>query len=88
VYDKNVSLANLYGANRTYIEKEIPHIAQLMRDSIEEVVEGSDVIVIGNNSPEFVNVQKRYNGHHITIDLVRAAGKDVVSNTNYQGISW
>jgi GDP-mannose 6-dehydrogenase len=88
VYDKNVSLANLYGANRTYIEKEIPHIAQLMRDSIEEVVEGSDVIVIGNNSPEFINVQERYNGRHITIDLVRAAGKNVVSNTNYQGISW
>jgi GDP-mannose 6-dehydrogenase len=88
VYDKNVSLANLYGANRTYIEKEIPHIAQLMRDSIEEVIDGSDVIVIGNNSPEFINVQERYNGRHITIDLVRAAGKNVVSNTNYQGISW
>ena len=88
VYDKNVSLANLHGANRTYIEKEIPHIAQLMRDSIEAVIEGSDVIVIGNNSPEFQNVQSRYNGHHVTIDLVRAAGKDVVSSAQYQGISW
>jgi GDP-mannose 6-dehydrogenase len=88
VYDKNVSLANLYGANRAYIEKEIPHIAQLMRDSIEDVIEGSDVIVIGNNSPEFQNVQSRYNGHHVTIDLVRAAGQEVVSNANYHGISW
>lgn len=88
VYDKNVSLANLHGANRTYIEKEIPHIAQLMRDSIEDVIEGSDVIVIGNNSPEFQNVQSRYNGHHVTIDLVRAAGREVVSNANYHGISW
>jgi GDP-mannose 6-dehydrogenase len=88
VYDKNVSLANLYGANRAYIEKEIPHIAQLMRDRIEDVIEGSDVIVIGNNSPEFQNVQSRYNGHHVTIDLVRAAGKEVVSNANYHGISW
>jgi GDP-mannose 6-dehydrogenase len=88
VYDKNVSLANLYGANRVYIEKEIPHIAQLMRNSIEEVIEGSDVIVIGNNSPEFQNVQSRYNGHHVTIDLVRAAGKEMVSKANYHGISW
>jgi GDP-mannose 6-dehydrogenase len=88
VYDRNVSLANLYGANRAYIEKEIPHIAQLMCDSIEDVIEGSDVIVIGNNSPEFQNVQSRYNGHHVTIDLVRAAGKEVVSNANYHGISW
>lgn len=88
VYDKNVSLANLHGANQAYIEKEIPHIAQLMRNSIEEVIEGSDVIVIGNNSPEFINVQERYNGHHKTIDLVRAAGKDAVSGANYQGIGW
>lgn len=87
VYDKNVSLANLHGANRAYIEKEIPHIAQLMRDSIDEVIEDSDVIVIGNNSPEFQNIQNRYNGRHVTIDLVRIAG-DKTSSEQYQGISW
>ncbi len=88
LYDKNVSMANLHGANRTYIEKEIPHIAQLMADSIDEVIEGSDVILIGNNSPEFANVQERVNGHHVIIDLVRAAGKDAVSAERYHGIGW
>jgi GDP-mannose 6-dehydrogenase len=88
LYDKNVSMANLHGANRTYIEKEIPHIAQLMADSIDEVIEGSDVILIGNNSPEFANVQERVNGHHVIIDLVRAAGKDAVSDERYHGIGW
>jgi GDP-mannose 6-dehydrogenase len=87
VYDKNVSLANLHGANRAYIEKEIPHIAQLMRDSIDDVIEDSDVIVIGNNSPEFQNIQNRYNGRHVTIDLVRIAG-DKTSSDQYQGICW
>jgi GDP-mannose 6-dehydrogenase len=88
LYDKNVSLANLHGANRTYIEKEIPHIAQLMANSIDEVIEGSDVILIGNNSPEFANVRERVNGRHVIIDLVRAAGKDAVSGERYQGIGW
>jgi GDP-mannose 6-dehydrogenase len=88
VYDKNVSLANLHGANRAYIEKEIPHIAQLMADSIDEVVEASDVIVIGNNSPEFADVRERINGRHVMIDLVRAAGKEAVSDGHYQGIGW
>ena len=88
LYDKNVSLANLYGANRVYIEKEIPHIAQLVRDTIDEVIEGSDVIVIGNNSPEFKDLKSRVNGHHVTIDLVRSAGKEAVSGERYQGISW
>jgi len=88
LYDKNVSLANLYGANRVYIEKEIPHIAQLVRDTIDEVIEGSDVIIIGNNSPEFKDLKSRVNGHHVTIDLVRSAGKEAVSGERYQGISW
>ena len=88
VYDKNVSLANLHGANRTYIEKEIPHIAQLMTDTIDEVIAASDVIVIGNNSPEFADVRERVNGRHIIVDLVRAAGKESVSGERYHGIGW
>ncbi len=88
VYDKNVSLANLHGANRAYIEKEIPHIAQLMTDTVDEVIAGSDVIVIGNNSPEFANVSERVNGRHVIVDLVRAAGKEAVSGERYQGMGW
>lgn len=88
VYDKNVSLANLHGANRAYIEKEIPHIAQLMTETIDEVLAGSDVIVIGNNSPEFADVRERINGRHIIVDLVRAAGKEAVSGERYHGIGW
>lgn len=88
LYDKNVSLANLHGANRTYIEKEIPHIAQLMADTIDEVIESSDVILIGNGSPEFANVRERVNGRHVIIDLVRVVGRDAVSDHQYQGIGW
>ena len=88
VYDRNVSLANLHGANRTYIEKEIPHIAQLMTDTVDEIIEGSDVIVIGNNSPEFADVRQRVNGRHVVVDLVRAAGKESFSDEHYQGIAW
>jgi GDP-mannose 6-dehydrogenase len=88
VYDKNVSLANLHGANRTYIEKEIPHIAQLMANSVDEVIEGCDTIVIGNNSPEFADVRERANGDHVLVDLVRAAGKQAISDKRYQGLSW
>ncbi len=88
VYDKNVSLANLHGANRTYIEKEIPHIAQLMANSVDEVIEGCDTIVIGNNSPEFADVRERANGARVLVDLVRAAGKQAISDKSYQGLSW
>ncbi|MBI4787774.1 MAG: UDP-glucose/GDP-mannose dehydrogenase family protein [Chloroflexi bacterium] len=88
VYDKNVSLANLHGANRAYIEKEIPHIAQLMARSIEGVLERSQVIVIGNNAPEFKDVLSKLRDDQTVIDLVRAVEGPLTSDGRYQGICW
>jgi GDP-mannose 6-dehydrogenase len=88
VYDKNVSLANLQGANRAYIENEIPHIASLMAGTIDEVLENSEVIIIGNKSTAFKDVFYRLRDEQIMIDLVRVTDKPVTSNGHYQGISW
>src|SRR6184192_4557305 len=54
IYDKNVSLAKLVGANKEYIERQIPHLSSLLCNSIDEVIDGSEVIVVGNQAPEFV----------------------------------
>ncbi|MBI5030561.1 MAG: nucleotide sugar dehydrogenase [Chloroflexi bacterium] len=88
VYDKNVSLANLHGANRAYIEKEIPHIAQLMKESIDQVLETSEVIVIGNNAKEFKDILSKLRDNQIVIDLVRGVEGSLASNGRYQGICW
>jgi GDP-mannose 6-dehydrogenase len=88
VYDRNVSLANLHGANRAYIEHEIPHIASLMVDSVGDVLAESDVIVIGNRSPEFKGILPELREGQTVIDLVRIAGDDLVSGEQYQGICW
>ena len=88
VYDKNVSLARLHGANRAYIEREIPHIARLMCDSMEEVVTESEVIVIGNKAPEFRQVLQQLRQDQIVIDLVRIL-KDIDQlAAQYEGICW
>ena len=47
IFDPNVRLAALVGANRRYIEKEIPHISSLMCDDLETLIAESEVIVIG-----------------------------------------
>jgi GDP-mannose 6-dehydrogenase len=73
VYDRNVSLANLHGANRVYIEREIPHIATLMADTVEDVVTASDVVVIGNADPEFAAAAATADPRTRVVDLVRAA---------------
>ncbi len=87
LYDKNVSLAALTGANRDYILNHIPHISRLMVDSIKDAVDHAELIIIGNKSPEFVEwVEKIPLNKHI-LDLVRIA-KGVRPVANYEGICW
>jgi GDP-mannose 6-dehydrogenase len=88
VYDKNVSLARLHGANRAYIEQEIPHIATLMCDSMEEVVSESEVIVIGNGAPEFRQVLQHVGRDQVIVDLVRILDDDDQLDARYEGICW
>ncbi|MEO8621557.1 MAG: UDP binding domain-containing protein, partial [bacterium] len=87
IYDGHVSRANLIGANREYIENEIPHIWSLMRDSVEEVVEFGDVVVIGNGTKEFRDIQPTLRDGQMVVDLVRAFGSRA-SQGLYQGIAW
>jgi GDP-mannose 6-dehydrogenase len=87
VYDRNVSLANLKGANLAYIEREVPHIASLMVESIDEVLASSEVIVIGNDAPEFTRVLDDAKPEQHIIDLVRV-GRPAISDATYTGICW
>jgi GDP-mannose 6-dehydrogenase len=86
VYDRDVSLARLFGANKEYIERQIPHIAQLMRTSIEEVLEFAEVMVVGNKAEEFNEIEKMQKEGQVVIDLVRLFEK--TSSNGYQGICW
>ena len=86
IYDRDVSLARLFGSNKAYIEEEIPHIAKLMRGSIDEVLDAANTIVIGNRSEEFRQIESRLRPDQTVIDLVRLF--DRTSGDGYQGICW
>ena len=86
IYDRDVSLARLFGSNKAYIEEEIPHIAKLMRGSIDEVLDSANTIVIGNRSEEFRQIESRLRPGQTVIDLVRLF--DRISGDGYQGICW
>lgn len=88
VYDKNVSLSKLHGANRAYIEHEIPHISQLLTESIEDVIEHSDVVVVGNKTEGYPQISEKLREDHKVIDLVRVNDGPYTSNGHYQGIGW
>src|SRR4029077_691416 len=67
IYDKNVSLARLVGANKEYIEEQIPHLSSLLRQNLKDVIDESDVIVVGNQSKEFADALLRCREDQIVI---------------------
>lgn len=86
IYDRHVSVAKLVGANKEYIEREIPHISKLMRNNVDGVLDDSDIVIIGNQAEEFRSVAERLRSDQQLIDLVRLY--DQTSHDNYQGICW
>ena len=87
IYDRDVELARLFGANREYIEREIPHISQLMSAELDEVIERSEVIVIGKKEEEFHALSEKLNNGRVIIDLVRLLEVEE-GRTSYQGLCW
>nr|MBA3888414.1 UDP-glucose/GDP-mannose dehydrogenase family protein [Acidobacteriota bacterium] len=88
IYDKNVSLARLVGANKEYINKQIPHLSSLLCETIDEVLDKSDVIVVGNAAPEFSDAMRRTRKDHVIIDLVRVKTPREEIPGRYDGICW
>jgi GDP-mannose 6-dehydrogenase len=73
IFDPNVALARLIGANRRYIDEEIPHIASLICESVEALVAHAEVLVVGNASAEAARALAAAGPHHVVVDLTRGA---------------
>ncbi len=71
IYDRNVNIAALVGANRDFILNHIPHISKLMVPSIDEVLAHAQTIVIGNRDPEFSQIQAKLREDQCLVDFVR-----------------
>ena len=86
IYDREVELARLVGANRQYIEQEIPHISSLLRHDLSEVINSSEVIIIGKREDEFRPLLESAGQGRVMIDLVRLGTAD--RQDSYQGLCW
>lgn len=87
IFDANVSLAKIFGANKDYIEREIPHLDRLMCRSIDEVLAHADVLVVANRHPDFDQALKNLRPGQKLLDLVRLAGQPSHPG-QYEGICW
>jgi GDP-mannose 6-dehydrogenase len=87
VYDRNVHMAALHGANRDYILNRIPHISRVMVGTIAEVLAHAQTIVIGNAAAEFADVPRRIGDGQTIIDFVRVCDSRTILGV-YEGLCW
>jgi GDP-mannose 6-dehydrogenase len=87
VFDRDVRLENLVGGNKRFVERELPHIALLMRDCVEDVVAQSEVVVLTNGHGEYRAAHKLMRDGQVLIDLV-GIPHDGGTAGSYQGICW
>jgi GDP-mannose 6-dehydrogenase len=88
IHDPNVSYAALYGSNKAFIEREIPHIREILREDAREVIRHAEVLVIGHLSSaarEAILAESREN--QILVDLARTLTPEELRG-HYVGLYW
>lgn len=88
IFDDQVQLSQLIGANKAFIEKELPHIASIMCDELDEVIAASDVVVITHGGKVFAGIPEMLNANQVLIDLVGKSKNAPVLKAHYDGIAW
>ena len=86
IFDPNICMRRLTGANESFVRERLPHLASLLEEDIDPVLDNSDVIVVGNRA-EMNGALDRVRADTEIVDLVRVNSM-LRSAGNYHGICW
>lgn len=88
IHDPNVQLSRVLGANRRYIDQTIPHLAQLLTEDLDALIDQSELIVLGLNDKDLVErlIARAQPGQEV-LDLVSLPGRERLQ-AQYRGICW
>ena len=88
IYDPEVRLAQLLGANRSFIQKHLPHIGQMLRAEIEGVIDESEVLVVGlADQTVFDTLASRCRPDQVVLDLVNLPNRAAI-RAKVEGLCW
>jgi len=86
IFDDNVRLSMLTGANKKYVHTTIPHIAKLLVGSAEAAVENAEIVILTARSPEYIVAARSLRGDQILLDFANVPELSHISN--YNGVNW
>lgn len=84
IFDKNVALSRLVGKNKSVIASRLPHLNNMLCESLDEVTEWADVLIVANKDEAFKTIVPKPSQH--LIDLVRI--KELEDGEGYEGLCW
>ena len=88
IYDPEVHLSQLLGANRRYIEQHLPHIGQLIKADIKQVIDGADLIVVGlTGEPIAQALALHSRPDQRVLDLVSLSNGEAIA-ADIEGLCW
>lgn len=89
IFDPQVKMSQIVGANRAYVESRIPHLSRLISDDADELAQWADINVVVNASDDAVAALWALPEHRAIIALTRSAElKDLEKREGYDGVAW
>ena len=86
IYDENVRLSKLIGANKAFINERLPHLSELITHDLETAIQSTDVVVVNHRNFDPEPYQHLLKDKHAVIDLVRVNNLECLPN--YEGLCW
>ncbi|RMN86872.1 GDP-mannose 6-dehydrogenase [Pseudomonas cannabina pv. alisalensis] len=88
IFDSNVEYARVHGANKDYIESKIPHVSSLLNSDFDQVINDSDIIILGNRDERFRALANKTPEGKRVIDLVGFMANATTEDGRAEGICW
>ena len=88
LHDPSLDMDRVLGANRRFVDDEVPYLSERLRPSLDEVLSHAEVVVIGNRSAEYRTLGPRIRAGQVAVDLVAALDRGTVTAGEYHGLAW
>ena len=88
LHDPNLDMERVLGANRRFVEDEVPYLPERLRAGVEEVVAASEVVVVANRAAIYAGVGALLKPGQVLVDLAHAVDPGSVIHGEYHGLAW
>ncbi|WP_114752528.1 UDP-glucose dehydrogenase family protein [Pleomorphovibrio marinus] len=86
IYDPNVHLSKLVGANKSFINEHLPHLSELIVEDFNDALGDSEVVLVNHRNFDAKPYKEALAQKAAVVDLVRI--RELEDMANYQGLCW